>query len=493
MKIKLGLLCKDINITIDKLYDCLIKDKNNINKYCYDYTPLMHLCENINVNIHMLKLMIENNANPDLLNNKNDHALMILCKNKSINREMFEYLLNVTKNINIINNVQNNILLCLYNYNENFITCDILNLLKNKNLNFNIKDQIGRDILIYLCCSSCNNFLDLIEYILKNTNINLNNVDNNNISAFIYLCYKLPEYNDNIIDILQLFIDLNISIFYNNNYLKHNTYSILCNLAINKNNIKLLKFIIKNIKDIKNINHTDSFGDTLLLKCMHNSNINIDIIKILIDSGINIHIRNNMLETAMLNMCYFSVSIELYELMFNNGAKCIDCDKNNYSTLMYLCLNKKITIDLLVYFINKIKKYYNKSIKDYYDFINLSAIDKKTAFIILCNNNNVTYEMIVFMIENGADVNNIEYKNNTALFNICTNEYINKIDKLEIINYIKRYIKDDNIKEEIKRINMIEAKDEDEYGYMYMTLEYKNEIIYELEKLCSDTKSARKI
>jgi ankyrin repeat protein len=108
---------------------------------------------------------------------------------------------------------------------------------------------------------------------------------------------------------------------------------------------------------------------------------------------------------------------------------------------------------------------------------NINSVNKwkSTPLMWLCTNKSVTLDLVKYMVENGADINHTNMKEETSLIWLCKSKSITLEKKLEIVKYMKKYVID--IDKEIERIEDIENKEE---------------IIEELKRIESTTKSAAK-
>lgn len=150
------------------------------------------------------------------------------------------------------------------------------------------------------------------------------------------------------------------------------------------------------IKKLDNINITDKYGNTLLHKA--SSNANIELIKFLIENGININAQNNNGNTAlflllqtlfntdknMINMIKCNIllltastnaNIDLIKFLIENG---IDINTQNGNTTLYLVLQTLFNTDKNI--INMIKYFCEHGVN-----INLFNKDSKGILNIIMN------------------------------------------------------------------------------------------------------------
>jgi ankyrin repeat protein len=134
--------------------------------------------------------------------------------------------------------------------------------------------------------------------------------------------------------------------------------------------------------------------------------------------------------------------------------------------LINICRSKTVTLDLIKYMVEKGADIKHKNWSEC------------TSLLFLCMNSSVTLDLIEYMVENGADFNYENIWKETSLTHLCNKSDIDLEKKLEIIRCMKKYIID--IDEEIEKIK----------NHRY--IENKEEIIEELERVESTTKSAAK-
>jgi ankyrin repeat protein len=413
-----------IHYIINKNIIYNIKDNNDNNEL--QHALIKKLPDNI------LEILIDKvNINNINKNGYNSLNLAIFNKNQNIVKKLIE------KNIEIIDNMNNNksiIYLCIENdiLDESILTyildkskIDIstsispLNLSIFKNISvgiiermidifdINYIDENGYNSLLSLCSRINNeNFNEyyklIIKLINKGVNINQQNiVGANSIATLLDISNKL-SYNNKLI-LINLLIDNNIDLIcekLNNPYdsllcmaLKNNLPDKLIDKFINKTtinylnefnqnalfcalsksyNINVIKKLIDNGINIKQISTNNSVP---LLVAINNPKINIDIIKLLIHPDIiNIDISKSISKSNKQSLFIIDIAIEKRDLniigllLINDSLlsdKTIDALINKYS--------EKECIELL-----KLSTYIKKNIHDYINFFEkkYKSIDK---------------------------------------------------------------------------------------------------------------------
>jgi ankyrin repeat protein len=106
---------------------------------------------------------------------------------------------------------------------------------------------------------------------------------------------------------------------------------------------------------------------------------------------------------------------EIERLIINEGVNINH--NNNYTTpLISLCYNTSITLELLKYMVEN----------------GANINDKNTSLVRLCQNESVTLDMVKYMIEHGENINHIyEYKNTPLIF-LCGNNSVT----LDMLKYM---------------------------------------------------------
>jgi len=215
---------------------------------------------------------------------------------------------------NTIKNIKEN-----YNFfNDNVDNIDIINNYMNKNSNNSNK------INLYLFISCCYNNINIINLFLNKNNINYRNIYGH--TPIYYSCCF-----DNIEGIKYLLENgANIDIF-DDNGLSPLTYSIVNNKTDSAS--ELINYIILN-KMTYLLNDKNNLGyNVLMYACKYN---NETIVKKLINSDVNIYIRDNLNNTP--NMLTTNIYIQqLFGDMYDFN-KLIDDSYSNYENAIKYCL-----------------------------------------------------------------------------------------------------------------------------------------------------------
>ena len=437
----------------------LINNNNKINK---KYKIIIKYLINTN-NIETIKLLLD----IDNINSINNFKILKVCSKYGL-IEIFNYL--IEKGIKL--NLYPKILLFASKYSYIEIIKLLINNIESKEYYndalINAIKPNNLEIIKYLIEKGADINYDSSKILMKAIKLSDNNIikyliDNggnikaNNNYILKYCCkynkcdlfnyfnyYDIDDYlnmmiiavDNNNIDILKLLI--------NNSNNKINNYEIidyylLLNKAIKYNNINIIKILIEYI-DINSENAIQ-----LLFELVYN-NKNIEIIKLILEKGIIItNIYKNLLFNSIKNN-----NIELFDYLFLKYG-----DFNSYNIILFLINNNKK--DILEYILNK-----KITIIDEENLILITTIRYLNLDIIkllykykykIHNNNNNNILLIAFKLNNleifkylidviGLNpyeiksllINNKVTKNKLPIFNYLIPFYYHKLTNTDINN-----------------------------------------------------------
>jgi ankyrin repeat protein len=219
--------------------------------------------------------------------------------------------------------------------------------------------------------------------------------------------------------------------------------------AFKHNNIKIIKLVLNNCKDLDKqllsnfrsdeYEWTEYSGDTLLLLAIRTKNIKIiKTVLNLTDGLLNIYNSNY---TSPLSLAMDFNSLKIIKLLFKNGA-IIDDKTFTFYYILYAVSKNNINIIKLLYKKNYIiwttsLIYYcfrslNKTIiKFITSKININIVDfyDRTALIYGCQDGET--EVVKELLNKGADVSLIDHNGNNALFYAYENKHEDIILLLE--------------------------------------------------------------
>ena len=213
----------------------------DINKSLNDSNDTPLLISTFNDDLHMIKLLLELGANPNIFNINKIYPIMNIT-----NSRMLELLIEYNAKINITD-YNNSSLLNHYIVN-NILSNERINMIKiliKKNINLNIQDLNKNTPLIY---SIIYNMPEITKLLLKN-NCDINIINKNNQTALHIAAFK---HNMNIIKLLLKYnANYHIKDIYNNYFIDY----------LFDNQIKEIKNLYPKIYEkLKKIKKTNKFN-----------------------------------------------------------------------------------------------------------------------------------------------------------------------------------------------------------------------------------------
>ena len=232
---------------------------------------------------------------------------------------------------------------------------------------------------------------------------------------------------------------------YGNNGLSDLMFAIKCNS--DKSNFEVIKLIIQSGV---NINEKDKLGAIALMNAIYyfNNGYDVEIIKYLIENGANIGDKDNDAWTPLMYAACYSKNdshLEIIKYLIEKGGNINDKRKNGMTLLMNIAgfSSNSNNIETIKYLISKGLS------------VNVKDNDGWTA--LMCASRNQNIKIIKILIENGANINDKDNNGKTAL--MYAKHFSNDI---EIIKYLENYQKD--VSEDLlikaitkKNVNMIKV------------------------------------
>ena len=355
----------------------------------------------------MIELLIKNVDNINIVDKNGDNVLMYAFKYKA-SPEIIKILINKVDNINInmVNISGDSVLMFAIIYINVIKDLDIIELLIKKGANINLVNNMGINILMKAVMLVK---LDIIKLLIKNrTNINLVDKNNDNVSMYA-IKYDLPIY------IIELLIENGINI----NLVNNMGINILMQAFIfaKTDRIDKIKLLINNGT---NINLVDYYDMSILMYAIKYT-VPTDIIELLIDKGANINFVDKMgmsvLIKALLNE--YKVSNDIIKLLINKGANINLVDKFGDSVLMY-AIKKKVSIDIIELLIKNV---------DNINFVD--NVDRSALMYALSTEYKLLKDIIELLINNGANINLVDRIGQSALMYAIKNKV--SIDIIELL------------------------------------------------------------
>lgn len=280
----------------DKFFKIVSKDYSNINKkHEFGNSIFINMCKMRDMTIEHLQLLVQNGADVNDCDVTGNSPLIILCKHDYPDLYQIAYLILNGANVHHKNNKGHNALMALCMHKTQQLI-KIAYLIK-KGMDVNEKDNDGATALLYLCKNENINLVSVI-YLIK-CGANINCFDKNGMTPLMFLCKK------------------------------------------NKKDIFYFDFFVQHVADI---NKVDINGNSALLHLCSSGNYYdylISIIKLFIEHGADIHIKNNMNRNAVSILCEGCCSNKSEQVMYllQNGADASQKDIFDMTPLMYFICN----------------------------------------------------------------------------------------------------------------------------------------------------------
>lgn len=255
--------------------------------------------------------------------------------------------------------------------------------------------------------------IDIITQYMQSIDIYSKNNKGINIMEYLILLSKYPFYVNLVIKSLNKIIQKEKEM---NKKIQRVKYNELLHFALEKSLcIQIIKFILLNMEtDINSYNEKSLSPLLISLK----NNLDINIIKYLLESGSNIDYSGNNDKYLPINISLKYLSSEITELLLTYKPNLLQRD-NEYNTPLHNIL-------LHDFILNKINKKNFSTIIENSD-LNIQNLNGDTCFYLLCKlnlveqfNDILKYKNIDFFIRND--------KNKTPLTYIGSNTFIKLLD-----------------------------------------------------------------
>ena len=243
---------------------------------------------------------------------------------------------------------------------------DIIDLLADKTM-INIKDCLGMNVCHF---AVARNNLDILKY-LKNKGANINERSNNGITPLMTSWFNVP-------------------------------------------NIKIIDYFIENGADIK---ERDSLGKDALLYSM--KNIDLSIIKRLIDLGADIHTKNNDGENILMVALRSGADIEKIKYIISLGIDVNERDNKGIPTTFYAA-GYNPYLEVLQFLIDK--------------GVDINFETEKKENLLFFAAKNINPQIIAFLLSKGFDLRIANSDGVTPILEAARNSNIAVIDYLLFYN-----------------------------------------------------------
>lgn len=316
----------------------------------------------IDVRLQIIKLLLDNNANVNHVNNTNHSSLLVACMTsiKSIIDLVLSYVpkgSNIMNHPNHINIFPTTVVVC-----DNFLDFVIKFYKNGADLNI-----LPSDNNLLLC--SCEKYVDykITQFLLENSTININDVNSDGNSCLIIAIKEFLISNDdknNSLDKIKLLLKYGC-----NTQIKNKQNKKAIDIAYIDNNIYCFTILLDYETNINN----NSNGEPFFSKaCIANK---LKFVKILFDKGANIHYKNKYNNNGFTLACYYDsydVVLFLLENMKNEDGNNIYNNEliialqyvwkskvkdDTYNKLANYITSNNINTNKVIYWLIKLNKY----------------------------------------------------------------------------------------------------------------------------------------
>ena len=278
-----------------------------------------------NEKFEKVKLLLENGANPNLLNKYGDNPFIMAVSSYP---EMVELFLDNGANPSIQNKYGNNPLIMAANENN----IKIVELLLEKDADPNIKDKFDGNTALIEAANK--NHIEIVKLLLKKgakPDIQAKNQDTALIKAA----------GNGYVEIVKLLLEKDAN---PNIEVKFDGPRTALTDALNKNHIKIAELLLKNGA---NPNIQDKIGNTPLIIVEYSDNV--EMVKLLLEKGADPNLPTNYGTTPLI-IAIDRLNKEIIKLLVENGADLNIINRRKETPLEYFERKRK-----------KEEKYINKS------------------------------------------------------------------------------------------------------------------------------------
>ncbi|KAJ3642022.1 hypothetical protein Zmor_028486 [Zophobas morio] len=368
-------------------------------------------------NRDVIKLLIEKGIDVNVQDGNGKTALLFACRYGVY--ENAEVLLNSGASINMVDKDKMNAL--HYALRSRKHNPNVVKLLIEKGIDVNVQDGNGKTALLL---AGENGVYETAEMLL-NSGASLNIVDNDKMNA---LHYASQSWKDNR-DVIKLMIEKGIDV----NVQDGNGKTAL-QLACKNGDYGIAKKLLNSGASINNV---DKDKMNALHYASESSKDNRDVIKLLIEKGIDVNVQNGNGKTALQLACKSGV-YENAEVLLNSGASINMVDKDKMNALNYASQSWKDNRDV-------IKLMIEKGID-----VNVQDGNGKTALQLACLNGD--YEIAKKLLSSGASINIVDKDKMNALHYASESWKDNRdVIKLLIEKGIDVNVQDENGKTALQR------------------------------------------
>ena len=193
---------------------------------------------------------------------------------------------------------------------------DVLKLLKESGANIHVEDNEGSYsvLLAAIGTGDCNTVRWLIEQ-----GVDVNHCDKNGFTAV-----HIAAMQGNL-DVVKLLKESGANIHVENN---EGSYSVML-AAIGTGDCNTVRWLIEQGVDV---NHCDKNGFTAVLNAAQQGNL--DVLKLLKESGANIHVQNEMGDNSIMSASIGTGDCNTVRWLIEQGVDVNHCDKNGFTAVL---------------------------------------------------------------------------------------------------------------------------------------------------------------
>lgn len=329
---------------------------------------------------------------------------------KQFNLNIIYKLIKQLNKINTRDKYGNTILIHCAKYASSKTYYILLEKLIELKADLNLQNQNGETALI--CAALYSNTTSSIEAVKLLLKSKADDTIVNTFGETAFHCAVMYSSYTSSIDTVKILMrkkTMNIPDF------NQNTPLISSILFQDKSSFETTKLLVESRA---NLNHRDIYGNTALMYCSTSYDL-LPIAKLLIKHNANVHIRNTMNDTALINACYYN-NEKIIPYLLNKKANV------NYPTFGHTPLIITTNISICKMLINA--------------GANINAKDVDGIPLIIKEIQALNIPKIKLLIKHNVDLNNVDKFGQTGLF-YSTN---NKLSKYLIDSGLNPKIQDNN-------------------------------------------------
>ena len=317
-------------------------DRFNLNEKNRDGDTVLHVACSNNINIDLIKLLIEKGADYNILNSTKQKPLELL------EHEAKESILKYTKEIELINSSDNSISLKKEIKNQNKLETIkdfeqffkqeesiIISLVEKNLVDLGVKSPNGSSLLHWACYM---NMLNLTKYLISTDKFKLVETAKGGENALHFACA-----NNNNLEVIKFLIDTKEFDLKAKTAGGENALLLAC---INNTNVEVIKWLI-DTKEFDLKAKTAGGNNGLLLACKHNTNV--EVIKCLIDTGL---FKTSYIHNGLLLACQHNTNVEVIKYLIETNKFDLNGTMNQGYNALHLACWENTNPEIIKYLID---------------------------------------------------------------------------------------------------------------------------------------------